>query len=189
MNDFTHVLTEKFKHRLYDPTLDKECNSAAVLVLFVFENNEWNILYTRRTNEVRTHQGEVSFPGGAREKNDNSVIDTALRETYEEIGISPKSITILGGLERYLTITNYCVYPIIGKLDAPYFVNINKNEVESVFLIPVSWLEDENHIYFKKHRLNGVATSNVVHYEEYCGEHLWGFTARITQQVLSQLKS
>lgn len=161
---------------------------AAVLILFVCVDEEWNILFTHRTNKVRTHQGEVSFPGGAYETGDTSLSKTALRETKEEIGIEPESILLLGGMDPYKTVTDYNVYPFVGILKWPFKIVLNKDEVENTFLIPLVWLNDPNNFYQKDHVLQGSTIRKVVHYRDFNGEHLWGFTARLTQEVLNFVK-
>ena len=166
------------------PELNSEFSVAAVLILLVKNNDGWNILFTRRTNEVSTHQGEVSFPGGAFEKGDNSYFHTAIRETEEEIGVTSECIHILGRLGIHQTISRFSVYPFVGILTCEPVININKTEVERVFLIPVDWLKDEKNFYLLDHDVYGHIVKNVLHYYDYEKEHLWGLTARITQELL-----
>ncbi len=167
---------------------NSRATAAAVLILLVKVNDDWNVVYTRRTNEVRTHQGEVSFPGGAFEIGDQTLADTALRETWEEIGVDPNCIKILGGLNPTKTISGYFVYPFVGILACLPGFKINREEVERVFLIPIKWLMDDNNTYEKDHILNEQIVKKVIHYRDFDGEHLWGLTARITQEVLALLK-
>jgi 8-oxo-dGTP pyrophosphatase MutT (NUDIX family) len=159
--------------------------AAAVLILLVKIKSEWNIVYTRRTNGVRTHQGEVSFPGGAYEKGDLSMDQTALRETWEEIGVKPDCIKLLGGLNPIKTISNFMVYPYVGIMNCSPVFKINVDEVETVFLIPVNWLKDEANKYEQDHIIDEHTVRRVIHYVDYHGEHLWGLTARITQEILT----
>lgn len=173
---------------LFHTLEDDNLSPAAVLVLLVKKDENWNILFTRRTNGVRTHQGEVSFPGGAYEEGDESLINTALRETKEEIGVNLENITILGALDACKTVTNFVVYPFVGILEWPAAFNLNKNEVERAFLIPIEWLFDTKNYHEKDHIINGVNIRRVIHYHDYDGEHLWGFTARVTQQILSLMR-
>lgn len=171
--------------------IPQEClggTAAAVLILLVKVNDQWNIIYTRRTNGVRTHQGEVSFPGGAYEKSDSSLVQTALREANEEIGVRSESITVLGGLAPYTTISKFRVYPFIGILNGTFEFTINKDEVGRVFFIPVDWLNNPKNYYIKEHIINDIHVTNVIHYVDFDGEHLWGFTARVTQQILELIE-
>jgi peroxisomal coenzyme A diphosphatase NUDT7 len=163
-------------------------SAAAVLILLVKINQEWNIIYTRRTHAVSTHQGEVSFPGGAYEEQDQTLVQTALRETWEEIGIEEENIKILGGLDPVITITNYLVFPFIGMMKDLVDFKINENEVERVFLIPILWLKDRSNYYEQDHLINHSMVKKVIHYKDFKDEHLWGLTARITQQLLELME-
>lgn len=159
-------------------------SAAAVLIMLVMVQGNWNIVYTHRTTGVRTHQGEVSFPGGAFEVEDESMVYTALRETYEEIGVKSECIRIIGGLDPIRTISNFMVYPYVGIMEcAPEFV-INPEEVERLFMIPINWLENPENFFEQDHLVENQFIRKVIHYRNYDGEHLWGLTARITQQLL-----
>lgn len=184
MDELETRLSLFLNHNISMPAAGAIESAAAVLILLVKENDDWKIVYTHRTTGVRTHQGEVSFPGGAYEKSDNTMIQTALRETYEEIGVAPECIRILGGLDPIRTISNFMVYPFVGIMEcAPEFV-INTDEVERLFMIPLKWLENPENFYEQDHLVENQFVRKVIHYRNYEGEHLWGLTARITQQLL-----
>ena len=108
-----------------------------MLVPFICVDGTWNLLFTKRTSGVAKHQGEISFPGGAAEESDTDLIQTALRETCEEIGIDESGIDILGVLEPIPTISNFCVLPVIAIVNWPVKLTINTDEVEKIILIPV----------------------------------------------------
>ncbi len=181
------------EHLKQNLTQDQDCTTdpltdafaAAVLILLVNLAGRWHIVYTRRANGVRTHQGEVSFPGGAWEPGDGNLAQTALRETMEEIGIPPDCVTILGAMSSYRTITNYLVHPIVGILNCPMEFNLNFDEVERAFTIPIDWLSNSDNFFEKDHTLNHNLIRRVIHYKDFDGEHLWGFTARVTQDILA----
>ena len=186
-------LEEKLIHALdQDSSLPIEGSfdgsSAAVLILLVRNNGKWHILYTRRTNNVKTHQGEVSFPGGGFEEQDQSLRETALRETWEEIGINPSEIKIYGSLPPTKTISNFMVYPFVGVIEELPALKVNKNEVEKVFLIPLDWLMDQRNYYEKDVEIGTRTAKGVLHYEVFDNELLWGLTARITQQLIQLIK-
>jgi len=184
MDELEKRLTRFLNNNISIPTAGAIESAAAVLILLVKENDDWKIVYTRRTTGVRTHQGEVSFPGGAYENGDSSMVQTALRETYEEIGVALECIRIVGGLEPIRTISNFMVYPFVGIMEcAPEFV-INPDEVERLFMIPIKWLENPENFYEQDHLVETRYVRKVIHYHNYEGEHLWGLTARITQQLL-----
>jgi len=166
------------------PAAETNEAAAAVLILLVNENGEWKIVYTHRTNGVRTHQGEVSFPGGGYEVLDESMVHTALRETYEEIGINPECIRVIGGLDPIRTISNFMVYPFVGIMECAPEFKINPDEVERVFMIPLKWLNDPTNFYEQDHLVEDQFIRKVIHYRNYEDEHLWGLTARITQKLL-----
>ena len=185
MDELEERLTRFLNHNTaVSPKSEDFESAAAVLILLVKVRGDWNIIYTRRTSGVRTHQGEVSFPGGAFEEADEFMGQTALRETYEEIGVNPDCIRILGGLDPIRTISNFVVYPYVGIMECtPEFV-INSEEVERLFMIPLSWLENPDNYYDQDHLVENQFIRKVIHYRNYEGEHLWGLTARITQQLL-----
>ena len=159
-------------------------STAAVMILFVNIDGSWNIVYTRRTNGLKTHRGEVSFPGGSYELQDKSLAQTAFRETMEEIGISASCIELLGGLNPYETIHGLFVYPFVGILKCEMNFVMNPEEVARIFTIPIDWLSDRNNYFEKEYTINGQQLRHVLHYQDYDGEHLWGFTARITRDIL-----
>lgn len=165
---------------------DNTC--AAVLIPIVCRESQWSLLFTRRTANVSSHQNEVSFPGGSYEKSDVTLENTALRETFEEIGVEKERIEILGRLPISNTITGFNVFPYVGILAEPLSIRMNKDEVDSVFTIPVTWLEDPANYYEADYISPQFGIRKVIHYREYKGEHLWGYTARMTLQLLMLLK-
>lgn len=157
--------------------------NAAVLLPLTYFQNEWHILFTRRTDKVESHKGQVSFPGGASD-NGETPEQTALRETFEEIGIDPKDINVIGHLSKMITISKFQVSPIVGVIPFPYAFKIQNAEVARVFTIPVLWLADKNNYWeFRLHNPN----RSVIAYHPYDGELLWGATARMTVNFLKTL--
>lgn len=170
----------------------QDCGSslpcAAILIPLVREDGEWSLLFTRRSRTVATHQNEVSFPGGSYEPADGDLLHTALREVWEEIGVDPKDISIFGYLPATFTVTQFKVYPFVGVVNWPLKLNLSTDEVDSVFTIPVDWLSDERNYYQADYYSEKFGLRNVIHYRDYKGEHLWGYTARVTQQLLGLVK-
>jgi 8-oxo-dGTP pyrophosphatase MutT (NUDIX family) len=134
--------------------------------------------------DVAKHQGEISFPGGAAEKGDRNLIETALRETCEEIGISRTKINVLGTIDPVPTISNYCVLPVIGIIDWPVAMNLNKSEVEKIILMPVDWLKKDDNWYQQEYYYAEGKSRTLIHYKDYDGDHLWGLTAMLVQRAL-----
>lgn len=164
-----------------------ERTPAAVLVPFICIDGKWHLLYTKRTDGVAKHRGEISFPGGTVEISDADQVKTALRETFEEIGVQETKIKVLGAIDPVPTISNFCVLPVVGVIDWPVLLTINPDEVEKIILIPVDWLSDPENWYENDYQYEPGSFRRVIHYQDYHNEHLWGLTAMITRKVLDLL--
>jgi 8-oxo-dGTP pyrophosphatase MutT (NUDIX family) len=157
---------------------------AAVLVPLIWQDEEWHLLFTRRTDKVESHKGQVSFPGGACDEGDSTPEETALREAEEEIGIDPRQVRILGRLANMITITSFRVTPVVGVIPWPMVFRVGTDEVERVFTIPLEWLtESRNRWEFPVPGRN----RGLIAYHPYDGELLWGATARMTVDFLRVL--
>jgi 8-oxo-dGTP pyrophosphatase MutT (NUDIX family) len=161
---------------------------AAVLIPVLWYKQNWNILFTRRTETVQHHKGQVSFPGGAMEPEDQIPENTALRETREEIGILSENVHIIGRLDEMITITKFIITPIVAFLDWPVPIKLSTEEVNRVFTIPFSWLAEEKNHDIKSVRRDDGHEDLVVFYEMYDGEKLWGITAKLTLEFIQRLK-
>lgn len=160
----------------------KRHRNAAVLVPLIPLPEGWQVLYTRRTNTVKHHKGLVSFPGGSVDEGDKDPADTATREAWEEIGLPRGQTRICGYLDNIVEITGYTVTPVVGIIPWPFEVHNSEGEVYRTFTIPLDWLADEKN-YRPKHfedLENPAMSRNVVFYDEYDGETVWGLTAYIT---------
>ena len=158
--------------------------NAAVLVPLTYVKDEWYLLFTRRTDRVESHKGQVSFPGGAADEGETPE-QTALREAEEEIGMRPADVKVLGRLSRLITISSYRVSPIVGVIPFPYAFKIEGFEVERVFTIPLTWLADKNNYWEFSMR---ESERSLIAYHPYDGELLWGATARMTVNFLKTLE-
>ena len=157
---------------------------AAVLVPLVWQDNEWHLLYTRRTDTVESHKGQVSFPGGACDDGETTPEETALREAEEEIGLNPGDVKILGRLANLITISYYRVTPVVGVVKWPNVFRVGEAEVARVFTIPLGWLANaSNRWQFERPDLKRA----LIAYHPYDGELLWGATARMTVDFLNVL--
>src|SRR5688500_18358758 len=116
---------------------------AAVLVPLVWQDDEWHLLFTRRTDRVESHKGQVSFPGGACDEGETTPEQTALREADEEIGLQANDIKVLGRLANLITISYFRVTPEVGAVKWPTLVRVGEREVAGVFTIPLEWLANE----------------------------------------------
>ncbi len=120
--------------------------AAAVLVPIVLREPEPTLLLTRRTDHLHHHPGQVSFPGGRVEEHDTSPVDTALRETEEEISLNRGHVELLGCLPQYRTGTGFDVTPVVGLVTPPFELTLDAFEVAEAFEVPLSFLLDEaNH--------------------------------------------
>lgn len=161
---------------------------ASVLSLFLESGSGLSLLFTRRTNHVVDHKGQVSFPGGAVEPVDESLEAAALRETREEIGVPASDIEILGRSRDMFTISGWWITPVVGWYTRQNGFTLNPDEVSRVFSIPVDWLSRGENWQQKTYTRNGVLRSNVIFYNSYNGEMLWGITAQLTHDLLRKLK-
>jgi 8-oxo-dGTP pyrophosphatase MutT (NUDIX family) len=161
---------------------------AAVLIPLVWWKTGWHLVFTRRTEAVEHHKGQVSFPGGGCDVDETTPEQTALREAEEEIGLKSGDVHLLGRLNEVLTITRYRVTPVVGVMPWPYEVRPEPAEVERVFTIPLVWLADPDHWSEQPVTPDGfLRPFLVVAYHPYNGEILWGASARVTHNFLSVL--
>jgi 8-oxo-dGTP pyrophosphatase MutT (NUDIX family) len=161
---------------------------ASVLIPFLQIDSDWHILLTRRTDTLVEHSGQVAFPGGRAELEDNSIEDTALREAREEIGLEPANVHILGRLDSFVTITNYILTPVVGRIRWPFSIRLEENEVQRVFTIPLNWLADPvNHEIRPRPLPPPFPNIPVIYFHPYDGETLWGVSAQIMLNLLGVL--
>ena len=177
--DSIRLALKDFPHR----TLEVEHlrPSAVLLPLFTLDN-EPHMLFTRRTDDVKHHQGEISFPGGAWEPVDTDLVATALREAEEEIGLKTKDVTILGRLDDFESIHGYHVVPYVGCFDAPYRYEADPREIDEIIEVPLKRLRDPS-IFRVEDWVHRGRQIPVCFYT--VDEHeIWGLTADILRQFL-----
>jgi 8-oxo-dGTP pyrophosphatase MutT (NUDIX family) len=157
-------------------------SSAVLLPLYIWQG-QCHIVFIKRTETVREHRGQISFPGGTCEDVDRTLLDTALRECSEEIGLCIEDVEILGELDDELTTTsNYIVSPFVAMIPWPYQFQMNKYEVDEIIEVPVQALLDKDCRQLGIEILNGQAVESYVYY--YQGRVIWGATARILNRFL-----
>lgn len=167
-----------------NPEDESPLTCAAVLVPLLWRDGGWHLLFTRRTEWVESHKGQVSFPGGACDEGETQPEETALREAEEELGIHPADVRVLGRLRELITITHFRVTPVVGVLSWPMVFRVNRSEVERVFTIPLDWLADRRHRW---EFTDAERRRSLIVFQPYDGELLWGATARITVDLLRTL--
>ena len=154
--------------------------ASSVLILLFEERNSFNFILTLRSTKVETHKGQISLPGGVQENNE-SLKETALRETKEEIGVLPETIEIIGELSSiYIPLSGYKVQPYVGWVNTPPKLIPSAHEVERIIIVPVNELIDEENQTQKKTILRGIPV--VMPYFSLKGEIVWGATSMILSE-------
>ena len=155
---------------------------AGVLLPLLEEEGICKVLFTKRTDSVEHHKGQISFPGGAVDKRDASIEETVLRETYEEIGLSEKDIEILGRIDDALTVaSNYVIHPLVGMVTSMDDLAINRAEVKRVITVPLSLFHDAGPGRYSV-EYDGVTYETPAY--EYCEHTIWGATAGIMKNFM-----
>lgn len=148
---------------------------AAVLVPLVDRPEGFTVLFTRRTDHLAHHAGQISFPGGHIEPEDGGPIETALRETEEEVGLERRHIRVIGRLDTYVTRTGFVVTPVVGLVRPPFDIAPDPNEVDEVFEVPLTFLLDPANQQRCSAEFDGVVRYYyAMPYGEY---YIWGATA------------
>jgi len=154
---------------------------SAVLIPMFQRGDEPHLLFTLRTSWLKDHAGQISFPGGRRDREDKNLAETALRETFEEIGIHASDVEILGELDDTATRSNYVITPYVGIFPHPYHYTIDTHEVAEVLEVPLSTLLDKHHFREEQNPETLPFPPPLWLYREHI---IWGATARITKQFL-----
>ena len=159
---------------------------AAVMIPLLEIDLQWHVLLTKRSESLDKHRGQVAFPGGAQEMQDEDLQQTALREMQEEVGIKPHDVQVFGHLGDMPIITGYLVRPFVGEIPWPYALEISNDEVQSAFIVPLMWLADPKN---RKADYRSYAGREfpVTFFEHYDGYQLWGASAEMTLALLSAL--
>ncbi|MFQ5860645.1 MAG: NUDIX hydrolase [Dehalococcoidia bacterium] len=159
--------------------------AAVLLLLYQREGGLW-VLLGRRTQELEHHKGEVSFPGGAKDPEEQDLWQTALREAHEEMGIHPADVTLLGELDDvYTRISGFVIHPFVATIPYPYPFRANPREVAEVLEVPLSQLRRRTN---QREEVRWVAGEPLRRYAyAYRKRLIYGATARIIQQLLELL--
>lgn len=167
------------------PEMDRR--AAAVLAPLFVASGEVHVVLTRKSDRLRQHSGQVSFPGGGWEPGDASLLATALREAQEEIGLDPADVDVLGALSPMPTATTgYAILPFVGVVPAAYTYVPDGFEVDRVFTAPLGLFADPARRRTETWQRGGV--SHPVHFfDDVDGELVWGATARMLVALLDRL--
>ena len=161
---------------------DEKClyKHAGVLVPIFRQGGDYKILFTKRTNNLEHHKGQISFPGGSVDEEDNSVKDTVLREAREEIGLLKEDVEILGRIDDTRTVvSDFIVHPFVGLIPYPYDFTINTDEVARLIKVPLKAFHPENS--GKRASFEFEDNTYRTPTYEYDGDVIWGATARIME--------
>lgn len=163
---------------------------AAVLALIYPIDGQLHLVFMERTSDDKRdkHAGQISFPGGKLEESDKSLMDCALREANEEVGIEPDQVQILGGLSKvFVFVSNFMVYPYVAYSEKrPNFVK-DTDEVNEILEVPISDLLDESNHKKKDLTIRNYLLKDVPYYD-LKGHVLWGATAMMTSELMFLLK-
>lgn len=155
---------------------------AAVTVPLFLKDGAWMVLLTRRSQGVRYHKGEISFPGGAMDDGDANLLETALRETEEEVGIKRHDMSLLGELDDIRTISHFRVSPFVVTFSYPYPIDPCRDEIDEVLKVPLGKLQAEAQMEERSIVYEGEHLP--VYYYYYSSIVIWGATAKILKQLL-----
>ncbi len=184
--DLLTVLKNRLQSRTRVVDDGQSAKRAAVLVPFFEREGEYHLLFTLRTSHLPTHKGDVSFPGGRADKEDASLLHTALRESEEEVGLHPSDVQPIGPLDDLRThATDYVVTPYVGVIPYPYDFQPSAWEVAEIFSVPFAFLEDLSNLNDETWLHNG-ETIPIQTYR-YQGYKIWGATQRMIQNLLELL--
>jgi 8-oxo-dGTP pyrophosphatase MutT (NUDIX family) len=181
-DDLTGRIEALLKARTKNIIADWEMKPSSVLVPLYIKEGEYHMLFTRRTDHLRNHPGQISFPGGRWEESDSSLLETALREAEEEIGLLREHVTLLGELDDMITVTQYRISPFVALIPYPYEFRLNEYEIERLIEVPVRQLLDPSILEV---RIRTFFKSDInVYYYNIGPEPIWGATARIVKHFL-----
>jgi 8-oxo-dGTP pyrophosphatase MutT (NUDIX family) len=185
-----HDITLAHIRSFFSSFCRKEVNNpvltrAGVLVPLFVRNGELRVVLTQRTEEVEQHKGQISFPGGTMDSVDATIIDTALREAEEEIGLIQNTVEVLGILDDFCTPSGFCITPVVGFLPFMPSFALNKTEVSEVFDVPLSFFLDSSNERVDQRESFGKMTNVYFYfYEKY---EIWGATAGMLRTFLHAL--
>jgi 8-oxo-dGTP pyrophosphatase MutT (NUDIX family) len=180
------IVSQLLAHRPKQTVGGQSLTPASVLLLLYPKDGEYCVLLNKRSQLVEHHKGEISFPGGARDPVDRDSLDTALRETEEEMGVDRSDVTILGEMDEVITRSHFKVNVYVGTIPYPYAFKPSVDEIAEVLEIPVTDLNEPLNHRVETRLDDGVpVTSRSYAYNEHL---VFGATAKILQQFLELLE-
>ena len=182
-DDLAQKIKDILAHReIKRVTVGSDHTRAAVLLPLLLKDGSCHILFTKRSDKVRYHKGEISFPGGNYDATDADLLATALREAHEEIGLRPQDVSLLGALDEMLTMTDFIVSPFVGLIPYPYTFVPSPYEIEEIIILPLADFLKEG-VLSEEYRTYNKKTNKVSIYHS-GGHVIWGATAWMLRQFL-----
>jgi 8-oxo-dGTP pyrophosphatase MutT (NUDIX family) len=160
---------------------------AAVLVPLYKKGEDCHLLFTKRTDKVKYHKGEISFPGGVFDEEDSELEKTALREAFEEVGLKEKDVKIIGVLDDIVTVTEFIITPFVGLFPYPYTFKVSEIEIAELIEAPLSFFLREDG--YSEKVIFRIDQEELVDSFQYGNHIIWGATARILKQFLDLISS
>lgn len=174
--EITHEMTDQQKLR-----------PAAVMIGLIERPHGLNILFTRRTDNLEHHPGQISFPGGHIDDDDIDATHAALRETFEETGIGHENINIIGRLDTYITGTGFSITPVVGLISTPFTLSPDPIEVAEIFEVPLAHFMDSANHRVHERTFDGIVRKfYAMPFEDY---YIWGATAGMLFNLYEILKT
>ncbi len=157
---------------------------AAVLMPLLYGKNGWDLLLTRRAQQLKHHKGEISFPGGHKEPGDPHLMFTALREAEEEVGIPPHEVNVLGRLDDMTTITGFRIRPYVGAVSSPLQFCPDPEEIDEIIIYPLREFTEPGRLITRIYDRNGEPYP--IYFFQFPGHVVWGATARIIVRFMER---
>ncbi len=181
----SNIFTDRSDDKLYSIINGKKYRNSAVLIPLLRIGQDIQIILTQRSNNLSSHAGQISFPGGKVDTKDQSPVETAYREASEEIGLSRDEIEHLGYLDITTTGTNFMILPVVASISNNFVPKLNNDEVESLIHLPLNYIADVNNLKTMNKVINGEDRTFFVY--EYDNYFIWGATARLLKALSERL--
>jgi 8-oxo-dGTP pyrophosphatase MutT (NUDIX family) len=185
MNKIDLLISKLLSHS--PSTIDEDMPEAGILVPVTRDPQNPSIILTRRAQHMNTHKGQVAFPGGKFDEEDDTIEQTALRECHEEIGVAPDQIQVIGALSQVVSLHGIRVTPYVGLVDADVKLTPNLDELDSIFKVPTRFFHQAEPTRRDKMTYKGMALS-VPSYDFHSeGENyeIWGLSAIVVVELMN----
>jgi len=190
LTKLSHVI-ESFPKTTHNPWFSTEVALTPSAVLLLLQVNDGSagpqIVFTKRSDKVEHHKGQICFPGGMKDEADPTLWHTALRETEEELGVPAGEVRFIGELSRVVTPTGFEIAPFVGLVDKPLSFKPNQDEIDEVFCPPLPHFLDPQNIHIEQAQFEAHKWQHAVF--TYQTHRIWGATARILENFLEVWKS